>query len=71
MKIKEILNLTSEELKEMMTEEEFERMQDLDLNENTLLDALQDSARLSEQEDDEEHITISAYLDYLEDMKNA
>lgn len=71
MKIKEILNLTSEELKEMMTEEEFERMQNLDLNENTLLDALQDSARLSEQEDDEEHITISAYLDYLEDMKNA
>ena len=71
MKIKEILNLTSEELKEIMTEEEFERMQNLDLNENTLLDALQDSARLSEQEDDEEHITVSTYLDYLEDMKNA
>ena len=71
MKIKEILNLTSEELKEIMTEEEFERMQNLDLNENTLLDALQDSARLSEQEDDEEYITISTYLDYLEDMKNA
>lgn len=71
MKIKEILNLNSEELKEMMTEEEFERMQNLGLNENTLLDALQDSARLSKQEDDEEHITISAYLNYLEDMKNA
>lgn len=70
MKIREILNLTSEELKEMMTEEQYERIQDLGLNENTLLDALQDSARLSGQEDDEEHITIDAYLDYLEDMKD-
>ena len=70
MKVKEILNLTSEELKEKMTEKEYERMQNLGLNENTLLDALQDSARASEQEDDEEHITIDAYLDYLEDMKD-
>ena len=70
MKIKEILNLTSEELEKMMTEEEFDRMQELGLNENTLLDALQDSARESGQEEDEEHITISAYLDYLEEMKN-
>ena len=71
MKIKEILNLTSEELKEMMTEKEFKKMQDLGLDENTLLDALQDSAKLSGQEEDEEHITIDAYLDYLEDIKNA
>ena len=70
MKIKEILNLTSEELEKMMTEEEFDRMQELGLNENTLLDALQDSARESGQEEDEEHTTISAYLDYLEEMKN-
>ena len=68
MKIKEILNLTSEELEKMMTEEEFERMQNLGLNINTFLDALQDSAKLSGQEDDEEHVTISTYLDYLEDM---
>ena len=71
MKIKEILNLTSEELEKMMTEEEFERMQNLGLNVETLLDALQDSAKLSGQEDDEEHTTIDAYLDYLEEMKNA
>ena len=70
MKIKEILNLTSEELRKMMTEEQYERMQELGLNENTLLDALQDSARASGQEDDEEHVTIDAYLDYLEDMKD-
>ena len=71
MKIKEILKMEAEDLERMMTEEEFERMQDLGLNENTLLDALQDSARLSGQDDDEEHITISDYLDYLEDIKNA
>ena len=55
----------------MMTEEDFERMQNLGLNVETLLDALQDSAKLSGQEDDEEHTTIDAYLDYLEEMKNA
>ena len=71
MKIKEIKNLTSKELEKMMTEEEFERMQNLGLNVETLLDALQDSAKLSRQEDDEEHTTIDAYLDYLEEMKNA
>lgn len=71
MKIKEILNLTSEKLEKMITEEEFERMQNLGLNVETLLDALQDSAKLSGQEDDEEHTTIDAYLDYLEEMKNA
>lgn len=70
MKIKEIENLTSKELEKMMTEKEFERMQNLGLNVETLLDALQDSAKLSGQEDDEEHVTISAYLDYLEDMHN-
>lgn len=70
MKIKEILEMDEKKLGDLMTEEEFERMQDLNLNINTFLDALQDSARLSGQEEDEEHITISAYLDYLEEMKN-
>ena len=71
MKIKEILNMSEEELEKMMTNEEFSRMKELGLNETwQLLDALKDSARASGQEDDEEHITISAYLDYLEEMKN-
>lgn len=70
MKIKEILNLDAEELEGMMTEQEYDRMKNLNLDINTLLDALQDSARLSGQEDDEEHVTISAYLDYLEEMKS-
>ena len=71
MKVKEILNMNEEELEIKMTEEEFSRMKELGLNETwQLLDALKDSARESGQEDDEEHITISAYLDYLEEMKN-
>lgn len=71
MKIKEILNLTSEELEKMMTEEEYDRMKELNIeNVWQLLDMLQDSARLSEQNDDEEHITISAYLEYLEDIRD-
>ena len=71
MKIKEILNMDAEQLEKMMTQEEFDRMQALGLKYTwQLLEALQDSARLSGQSEDEEHTTISAYLDYLEDMKN-
>ena len=71
MKVKEILNMDAEQLEKMMTQEEFERMQALGLKYTwQLLEALQDSARLSGQSEDEEHTTISAYLDYLEDMKN-
>lgn len=70
MKVKEILELTSEKLEGIMTNEEYDKMQELNLDTNTLLDALQDSAKESGQDEDEEHITISAYLDYLEDMKN-
>lgn len=71
MKVKEILNMNEEELERKMTEEEFNRMKELGLEETwQLLDALKDSARESGQEDDEEHITISAYLDYLEEMKD-
>lgn len=69
MKIKEILELNVENLEKMMTEEEYDRMQELNLEVWQLLDALKDSARLSGQDEDEEHITISAYLDYLEEMK--
>ena len=70
MKIKEILNLTDEELEKMMTEEEFDRMKALGFEYTwQLLDALQESAKESGQDEDEEHTTISAYLDYLEEMK--
>lgn len=71
MKVKEILNLTSEELEKMMTEEEYDKMKELNIEHVwQLLDMLQDSAKASGQDEDEEHITISAYLDYLEDMRD-
>jgi len=71
MKVKEILNMDADDLEKMMTQEEFDRMQALGLKYTwQLLDALQDSVRTSGQSEDEEHITISAYLDYLEDMQN-
>lgn len=71
MKVKEILSMNAEDLERKMTQEEFDRMQTLGLKYTwQLLDALQDSVRTSGQSEDEEHITISAYLDYLEDMQN-
>lgn len=70
MKVKEILNLEVEKLEKMMTEEDHEKMKKLNLESWQLLDALQDSARLSGQDDEEEHVSITDYLDYLEDMQN-
>ena len=70
MKVKEILNMKAEELEKMMTEEEFNRMKNLGFEYTwQLLDTLKDSARQSGQDEDEEHTTISAYLDYLEEMR--
>ena len=69
MKVKEIVNLKVENLEKMMTEKEYSRMQKLGLQYWEFLDTLQDSARLSGQDDEEEHTTISAYLDYLEGTK--
>jgi hypothetical protein len=71
MKVKEILNLTDEQLEKMMTEEQFERMQKLGFEYTwQFLDTLKDSARSSGQDENEEHVTIDTYLDYLEDMKD-
>ena len=70
MKVKEILNMESEDLERMMTEDEFNRMKKLGFEYTwQLLDLLKDSARQSGQDEDEEHTTISAYLDYLEEMR--
>lgn len=71
MKVKEILNLESEELEKMMTEEEYDKMKDLGFDYTwQLLDMMKDGARQSDMEDDEEYTTISDYLDYLEDMRD-
>ncbi len=69
--VKEILNLEDDELEKMMTEEEFDRMKNLGFEYTwQLLDSLQDGASLSELEENEEYVTISEYLDYLEETKN-
>ena len=70
MKIKEILKISNEDFEKNMTQEEFDRMQELGIEYAwELLDSLKDSARESEMNDEDEYITISAYLDYLEEMK--
>ena len=53
MKIREILNIESEELEKMMTEEDYKKMNTLNINTLQLLDMLQDSARQSNQDEDE------------------
>lgn len=72
--VKEINNLTIEKLEATMSDNQKERMFKL-LEKNaesnkysTFLSLLQDSANSSGQEEDEEHVTIDEYLDYLEDM---
>lgn len=70
MKVKEILNIKSEEFEKIMTEEEFNRMKELGMDYSwELLNAMQDGAKESGLDEEEEYITISAYLDYLEEMK--
>ncbi len=71
MKVKEILNLESKELEEMMTEEQFDKMQKLGLQYTwQLLDMMQDGVRQSGMNDDEEYTTIDEYLNYIEDMRD-
>lgn len=71
MKIKEILKLESEELEKMMTEEQFDKMQKLGFQYAwQLLNAMQDGARQSGMNDDEEYTTIEEYLNYIEDMRD-
>lgn len=70
MKVKEIRELEVEKLIELMTDEEWKRMQNLKLEAWQLLDAMQDGVRESDMEDDEEYSTISEYLDYIEEMRS-
>lgn len=71
MKVKEILNLESKELEEIMTKEQFDKMQKLGLQYTwQLLDMMQDGVRQSGMKDDEEYTTIDEYLNYIEDMRD-
>lgn len=74
--IKEINNLTIEELEAMMTKEQTEKMFEILKNNaesnkySAFLSLLQESADNSGQEEDEEHVSIDEYLEFLEEMKN-
>lgn len=71
MRVKEILNLESKELEEIMTKEQFDKMQKLGLQYTwQLLDMMQDGVRQSGMKDDEEYTTIDEYLNYIEDMRD-
>lgn len=70
MTIKQILELNEKELTKMMTDEQYDRMRALGYERTwKFLDMLKDSARLSSQDENEEYMTISQYLEYLEQIK--
>lgn len=70
MKVKEILEIGNEEFEKIMTNEEFDRMKDLGMEYTwQLLEAMQDGAKESGLGLEEDYISISAYLDYLEEIK--
>ena len=70
MKVKEIKELNLERLTELMTDRQWERLIDLKLNGNQLIDLMQESVRLGEMADmDEEYCTIDEYLDYIEGIR--
>lgn len=70
LKVKEILDMTSEELEKMMTEKQFDRMLNMKFEDtHQLLDMLKDGAKESGLYDNDDYITIDEYLDYIEDIK--
>ena len=76
LKVKEILDMTSEELGKMMTEEQYDRMKDMGIEHVwRLLEFLQDGVRAAQEsdsdlKDDDDYVTIDEYLDYLEEMSS-
>ena len=70
--VKEIKEMNAAQLEKMMTEKEWDRMHELNFEQTWMfLESLQESAELSNQEDNEEHISISEYLDYLEEIEES
>lgn len=74
LKIKEILNMTSDELLDLMTDEQYERMRDMGIEYVwRLLEFLQDGARAAQEsglnlKDDDDYVTMDEYLEYLEEI---
>lgn len=76
LKVKEILDMTNDELVDLMTEEQYERMKDMGIEHVwRLLEFLQDGVRAAQEsdsdlKDDDDYVTIDEYLDYLEEMSS-
>ncbi len=73
LKVKEILDMTSEELRKMMSGDQIDRMLDMGIEHVwRLLEFLQDGVRAAQEssdlKDDDDYVTIDEYLDYLEEM---
>ena len=67
--VKEILKMDGNDLYKMMTSEQYERMENAGFEDTyDFLEKLQESAEISGQKENEEHISIDEYLDYWEDM---
>lgn len=74
LKIKEILNMTNDELVDLMTEEQYERMKDMGIEHTwRLLEFLQDGARAALQsglKPNDDYVAMDEYLEYLEEMSS-
>lgn len=75
LKVKEILDMTSEELRKMMSGDQIDRMLDMGIEHVCrLLEFLQDGVRAAQEssdlKDDDDYVTIDEYLDYLEEMSS-
>lgn len=74
LKIKEILDMTSEELLDLMSDEQYKRMRDMGIEHAwRLLEFLQDGARAAQEgglnlKDDDDYVTMDEYLEYLEEI---
>lgn len=69
LKIKEILDMTSDELLDLMTDEQYERMRDMGIEHAwRLLEFLQDGARASGLKPNDDYVTMDEYLEYFEEM---
>lgn len=69
LKIKEILDMTSDELLNLMTDEQYEKMRDMGIEHAwRLLEFLQDGARASGLKPNDDYVTMDEYLEYFEEM---
>lgn len=68
--IKEIKEMSLEDLRNMLTDEQCERIQNIKLTIQDVYYLLSESSITANQEDNEEHTSIDEYIEYLEDNRN-